>query len=36
LNPATDVLEQALDDESHEVRMMAAWSLVKLGKPGQR
>jgi hypothetical protein len=32
-SPATDVMEQTLDDESHEVRMMAAWSLVKLGKP---
>ncbi len=31
--PATDALEQALEDESHEVRMMAAWTLVKLGQP---
>ena len=29
--PATDVLKKALADESHEVRMMAAWTLVKLG-----
>ncbi len=29
--PAAEVLEQALKDESHEVRMMAAWTLVKLG-----
>ncbi len=32
--PATRVLEKALKDESHEVRMMAAWTLVKLGKAG--
>lgn len=31
--PAAGVLEQALGDGSHEVRMMAAWTLVKLGKP---
>lgn len=31
--PATDVLEKALGDESHEVRMMAAWTLIKVGKP---
>ncbi|MCP4788311.1 MAG: sulfatase-like hydrolase/transferase [Fuerstiella sp.] len=30
--PATKALETALRDESHEVRMMAAWSLVKLGQ----
>ncbi len=30
--PATRVLDKALKDESHEVRMMAAWTLVKLGK----
>lgn len=30
---ATRTLEKALDDESHEVRMMAAWTLVKLGQP---
>ncbi len=29
---ATDVLEKALGDESHEVRMMAAWTLIKLGE----
>lgn len=29
---ATDVLTKALQDESHEVRMMAAWTLIKLGK----
>lgn len=29
--PATEVLRRALDDDSHEVRMMAAWTLVKLG-----
>lgn len=28
---AIDVLEKALSDESHEVRMMAAWTLMKLG-----
>ncbi len=30
--PAIGVLERALGDESHELRMMAAWTLVKLGK----
>ena len=30
--PASDMLERALTDESHEVRMMAAWTLVKLGR----
>ena len=30
--PAIRVLERALEDESHEVRTMAAWSLVKLGR----
>jgi HEAT repeat protein len=30
---AADVLGKALEDGSHEVRMMAAWTLVKLGKP---
>jgi len=30
--PAAGVLQKALKDESHEVRMMAAWTLVKLGK----
>lgn len=29
---ASEVLESALDDVSHEVRMMAAWSLIKLGQ----
>jgi len=33
--PAMAVLEQALTDESHEVRMMAAWTLIKLGKSDQ-
>ncbi|MDP6523851.1 MAG: sulfatase-like hydrolase/transferase [Kiritimatiellia bacterium] len=31
--PAIGALESALKDESHEVRIMAAWTLVKLGKP---
>lgn len=30
--PASAVLEKALGDESHEVRMMASWSLIKIGK----
>ena len=30
--PAISVLEKALKDASHEVRIMAAWTLVKLGK----
>ena len=30
--PAAGVLERALQDESHELRIMAAWTLVKLGK----
>ena len=30
---AAGTLEQSLTDESHEVRMMSAWTLVKLGKP---
>jgi arylsulfatase A-like enzyme len=30
---AAGTLEQSLTDESHEVRMMAAWTLVKLEKP---
>ncbi len=30
--PAAGALDKALKDESHEVRMMAAWILVKLGK----
>ena len=29
--PAKAVLKRALKDECHEVRMMAAWSLIKLG-----
>lgn len=29
---AQKVLQKALTDESHEVRMMAAWTLVKLGE----
>ena len=34
--PAVDALEKALQDESDEVKIMAAWTLVKLGrrKPG--
>ncbi|MEM6916085.1 MAG: HEAT repeat domain-containing protein, partial [Verrucomicrobiota bacterium] len=30
---ASDTLEAALEDEAHEIRMMAAWTLVKLGQP---
>ena len=33
--PATDVLNKALGDDSHEVRMMSAWTLVKLGQQEQ-
>ena len=29
--PARGVLEKALTDDSHEVRMLAAWTLIKLG-----
>ena len=29
---AVDVLDRALWDESHEVRMLATWSLVKLDR----
>ncbi|MEM7232666.1 MAG: HEAT repeat domain-containing protein, partial [Planctomycetota bacterium] len=29
--PATGLLKAALKDDSHEVRMMSAWTLVKLG-----
>ncbi len=29
---ARKVLEKALEDESHEIRIMAAWTLIKLGK----
>lgn len=31
--PAVAALESALNDGSHEVRIMASWTLVKLGKP---
>ncbi|MGB0327399.1 MAG: sulfatase-like hydrolase/transferase [Akkermansiaceae bacterium] len=31
--PAADVLVKALQDDEHEIRMMAAWTLVKLGEP---
>ena len=34
-SPAAGVLESSLADEAHEVRMMAAWTLVKLGKADQ-
>ena len=30
---AAEVLESALEDDAHEVRMMAAWTLIKLGQP---
>jgi N-sulfoglucosamine sulfohydrolase len=30
--PAVDVLKKALEDPSDEVKIMAAWTLVKLGK----
>lgn len=33
--PAIDTIEKALQDSSHEVRIMAAWVLVKLGKAEQ-
>ena len=33
--PATAALEVALSDDAHEIRMMAAWTLVKLGQPEQ-
>ena len=29
--PAIDTLRNSLQDDSHEIRMMAAWTLVKLG-----
>ena len=32
---ATTTLEGALSDDTHEIRMMAAWTLVKLGQPDQ-
>ena len=33
--PAAPILTKALKDESHEIRMMAAWTLVKLGRKDQ-
>jgi N-sulfoglucosamine sulfohydrolase len=30
--PSIDILKKALNDESHEIRMMSAWALVKLGE----
>ena len=33
--PATKTLTAALDDPTDEIRMMAAWTLVKLGQPQQ-
>jgi N-sulfoglucosamine sulfohydrolase len=30
-----DVLKKALNDESHEIRMMSAWTLVKLGEKNE-
>lgn len=30
--PATDALLKALKDETHEIRMMAAWTLIKTGR----
>jgi len=30
---ASEVLKTGLGDEAHEVRMMAAWTLIKLGQP---
>ncbi|TWU63150.1 Arylsulfatase [Crateriforma conspicua] len=33
--PAKDVLRNGLSDESHEVRMMSAWTLVELGDSKQ-
>ena len=33
--PAAAALEKSLQDDSDEVRMMAAWTLVKLGQPNQ-
>jgi hypothetical protein len=30
--PAADVLEEALSDEADEVKIMAAWTLVNLGR----
>lgn len=31
--PATAALTAALQDEAHEIRMMAAWTLIKTGQP---
>ncbi|MBK1877235.1 sulfatase-like hydrolase/transferase [Pelagicoccus mobilis] len=31
-SPVRKTLEKALEDDSHEVRIMAAWTLIKLGK----
>ena len=33
--PATAALKAALSDDAHEIRMMAAWTLVKLGQSDQ-
>ena len=33
--PATSALKAALSDDAHEIRMMAAWTLVKLGQSDQ-
>ncbi len=33
--PAQSVLERALMDEAHEARIMAAWTLIKLGETGK-
>jgi hypothetical protein len=33
--PAVDVLEKTLEDSSDEVKIMAAWTLVKLGRTDQ-
>ena len=30
--PAVPLMKKALDDESHEVRILAAWTLVRLGE----
>ena len=32
---ATAAFETALSDDAHEIRMMAAWTLVNLGQPDQ-
>lgn len=31
--PATAALKTALQDEAHEIRMLAAWTLIKTGQP---